>query len=69
MSDVHVVTAVLTEGAFDALCRIQRRMNDSNVDEIVSAALVIYDMHQAAMVSQLEHLESSGEVRRMNENE
>ena len=61
------ITVELTETAAEALERITQRLHSDDAGEAVSAALVIYDMHQAAMGRQLEQLESSGEVVRMNQ--
>ena len=63
------ITVELTETAAEALERITQRLHSDDAGEAVSAALVIYDMHQAAMGRQLERLESSGEGRRMTKNE
>ncbi len=55
MDNLRVV-AVLEGEALAALERIQGRLNDDNIDDIVSAAIVVYDMHQNAMVHRLEQL-------------
>jgi len=50
------ITVSLTDTAQESLHKIQDRMCDVTIDEIVSAALVIYDMHQASMVERLEEV-------------